>query len=105
MALTHGDFTKNSEPRPTSSELRAGRMGDTNLLQRRLEELFWVAAEPVWSDEHQDACVANKEAETQGAGKQKKDGVPKRGGGKVKEDRQTLSGFNRRTGKRNRRYR
>ena len=49
--------------------------------------------------------AARKKAETQGAEKNKKDGLPKRGGGKVKGGGQPLNGFKRETGQRNWRYR
>ena len=39
-----------------------------------------------------------------GAGKTKKDGLPKRGGEEVEGGGQTLNGFYRKTGLRNRRY-
>ena len=42
------------------------------------------AVEPLGSGEDLDALAAHKKAEKQGAGKKKKDGVPKRGGGEVK---------------------
>ena len=43
------------------------------------------AVGPLESDGGQDPRVAYKKAKKQGAGKKKKDGVPKRGGGEVKE--------------------
>ena len=55
------------------------------------------------SDEDLAASAAYR-SEKQGAGKTKKGGLPKRGGGKVNVGGKALSGFNRKTGQRNRRY-
>ena len=49
--------------------------------------------------------MAYRQAKIKGAGRKKQDGAPNRGGDKVREDGQTLSGLNRRTGRRSRCYR
>ena len=43
-----------------------------------------VAVGPMESDEELDACAANKKAKKKRVGQKKKDGVPKRGGDKVR---------------------
>ena len=63
------------------------------------------AVGPLGSGEGLDACVAHKNAKKQGAGQKKKDGLPKRGGDKVRGREQTLHGLNRCAGRRNRRSR
>ena len=63
------------------------------------------AVEPRASDEDLDASAAYRKAKKLGAGKKKKDALPKSGGGKVGGVGQTLNGFNFETGLRNRRYR
>ena len=57
------------------------------------------------SDEDLEARMAHRKAKKKGAGKKKQDGPPRPGGDTVREDGRTLNGINRRTGKRNRRYR
>ena len=63
------------------------------------------AVGPVEIDEDQDAREAYRKAKKQGAGRRKEGAGPRRGGGTAIRDGQTLEGFNRRTGQRNRRYR
>ena len=72
----------------------------------RQDDLFsGEAAEPRASDGHLDVLAAYRKAKKQGAGRKKGGGPPERGGGEVKWGGQTLNGFNRKTGQRNRRYR
>ena len=54
------------------------------------------------SDGDCEALAVRKKAKKQGARKKKEDGPPERGGDKSQGGGQTLNGFNRRTGQRNR---
>ena len=62
------------------------------------------AVERLESGQDLNARAAYKTAERRGVRQKKEDGAPKRSGGKASGGGQTLDGFNRRTGLRDRRY-
>ena len=116
LCMGKGALSRHEKSLVTASCHRCPRFEDGSANLRRLfgprgrggrqgALLTEEAARPRQSTGDIDFSAAYRKARKQGTGKKKKEGPPKRGGGKVNGSGQTLNGFNRKTDLRYRRFR